>query len=443
MNVAFRELARREVERRLQCRARSVVFLQVGLRLADDRQQLDAALRLRSHLAIDALLREREQLRRFHLLLTGEVRIGRAEDRCDELLDVFGALLLDARDAQLPRGDSEACSQRQHDRSGGAHCDPMLDRELAQAIAGGIRSRDHRIAAQIAIEIVGECGCGRVALARLLLERLEHDRVEIAAQVSRCRALARDGAGCAHFARQHVPVRRERALERVRSLAREQLVRDYAERVHVALGRDRAARDLFRRRVLGREHAYTDLRQRLVRGAAFLDELGDAEVEQVNLSLRVDQDVGRLEIAMDDQSRMRVRDRAGDLRDERDPGAYVELVLAAVDVDRLAFDVLEREIRPAVLGDARVIQASDVRMLERREDLALLSRALGELRQRPPVRQLQRDLSPQDAVGALRQPYGAHAAFADRAEQSVRTDYAADDGLAVRPSPRRRLPCRR
>ena len=131
---------------------------------------------------------------------------------------------------------------------------------------------------------------------------------------------------------------------------------------------------------------------------------------------------------MDDQSRMRVRDCAGDLRDERDPGAHVELVLAAVDVDRLAFDVLEREIRPAVLRDARVVQASDVRMLERREDLALLSRALGELRQRPPVRQLQCDLSPQDAVGALRQPYGAHAAFADRAEQTVRADHAADDG---------------
>src|SRR5687768_15239262 len=45
------------------------------------------------------------------------------------------------------------------------------------------------------------------------------------------------------------------------------------------------------------------------------------------------------------------------------------------------------------------------------------------------MRQLQCDLSSQDAVGALRQPYGAHPAFADRAEQTVRTDYAADDRL--------------
>ena len=130
---------------------------------------------------------------------------------------------------------------------------------------------------------------------------------------------------------------------------------------------------------------------------------------------------------MDDQARVRVGHRARDLRDQRRARADVELVLAAVDIDGLALDVLEREIRPAVLRDARVVQACDVRMLERGEDLALLRSALGQLRQRPPVRQLQGDLPPQDAVSALGQPDRAHAAFADGAQQPIRADHATHD----------------
>src|SRR4030095_14572568 len=99
-----------------------------------------------------------------------------------------------------------------------------------------------------------------------------------------------------------------------------------------------------------------------VRSAAFLDQLGNAEVEQVYLALRIDEDVRRLQVAMDDQARVRIRERTRDLRDERDACAHIESVLAAIHIDRLALDVFESEIGPAIVSDASVVQAPDVRM---------------------------------------------------------------------------------
>ena len=126
VDVAFRQSACSEVECRLQYRSRVVVLFEIRLCLADDREQFDAAFGLRHHLAIDALFRQREQLRSLHLLLAGEVRVGGAEDRCDEFLHFLGALFLGACDAQLPRRDREARCEREHDRSGRTDGEPML-----------------------------------------------------------------------------------------------------------------------------------------------------------------------------------------------------------------------------------------------------------------------------------------------------------------------------
>ncbi len=88
--------------------------------------------------------------------------------------------------------------------------------------------------------------------------------------------------------------------------------------------------------------------------------------------LPVDQDVGRLDVAVDDQVRVRVRDRLEHVEEEARRGPRrPERSAVAVRVDRLALDVLEDEVRLARAGDAGVEQAGDVRVGEPREDVAL------------------------------------------------------------------------
>ena len=56
------------------------------------------------------------------------------------------------------------------------------------------------------------------------------------------------------------------------------------------------------------------------RGAFVLaQQLGDAEVEQLHLALGIDQDVGRLQVAMHDQVLVRVLDRAEHLQEQPQP----------------------------------------------------------------------------------------------------------------------------
>ena len=70
-------------------------------------------------------------------------------------------------------------------------------------------------------------------------------------------------------------------------------------------------------------------------------------------------------------------------------------------------------------------------MFERGQDVALTSHARDEVGPPCAIRQLQGDLALQQAVGALGQPDGAHAACADAPEQPVGADDRAG-GLAVR-----------
>ena len=133
--------------------------------------------------------------------------------------------------------------------------------------------------------------------------------------------------------------------------------------------------------------------------------------------------------------RVRVRDRLRHLQEHAKTRAHVEALVVAVLVDRTAFDVLERQIRPAAGRHARVVQPRDVRVVERGEDVALPRHALGERRARPgAARQLQRHGAPDHPVRALGQPHRAHAAFAQLAQQTIRTDVAP----AWSPVPRRR-----
>ncbi len=92
----------------------------------------------------------------------------------------------------------------------------------------------------------------------------------------------------------------------------------------------------------------------------------------------------------------------------------------------MAFDEFERQVRPPAGRDARVVQSGDVSVREGGEDVTLPRHPGHEPGARPrPARQLQRHRAPDHPVGTLGEPDGAHAAFAELAQQPIRTDRCA------------------
>src|SRR5439155_18067707 len=176
------------------------------------------------------------------------------------------------------------------------------------------------------------------------------------------------------------------------------------------------------------------LRRRVAFG---LEQLGNAEVEQTNFALAGDEDVGRLQVAVDHQVRVSVLHRQQDLAKQRDAFAQGQAAAVAEARDRLAFDIFEREPGLPVLRDAGVEQPGDVRVTQARENVALAVEAHRErLAAGPRIRQFHRHLALERTVVALSQPHLGHAAFAERSDQAIRPDAAARGpyGLARRRS---------
>ena len=97
------------------------------------------------------------------------------------------------------------------------------------------------------------------------------------------------------------------------------------------------------------------------------EQRGDPEVQQSRVAGLVDQNVGRLDVAVDDEVSVGVRHGIGDLEEQLQAAGDVEPARVGMAVDRLALDVLEDEIRLAGAGHACVEQAGDVRMRQPRQ----------------------------------------------------------------------------
>ena len=167
------------------------------------------------------------------------------------------------------------------------------------------------------------------------------------------------------------------------AVARDQLIKDAAKGEDVGAGIDVTRFDLLRRHVLGRADdgvcASEQRDCRLLGRRAWRRshaggrrrQLGESEVEELD-ALLGDEDIGRLEIAMDDALAVRRvecladLDAVGDrLFDRHRPG------------DRLALDELHHQVAAAfVLADIK--QRADVRMIERRDRMRLALEALRE-----------------------------------------------------------------
>ena len=152
-------------------------------------------------------------------------------------------------------------------------------------------------------------------------------------------------------------------------LAGQQLEQQHAERVDVGGGGDRAAGDLLGRGVLRRQRDAALARQQRHR-LVVAEQLGDAEVEQLDLAVAGDQHVRRLEVAVDDQVGVGVRDRRLDVQEQADAILDAEPLVVAEAIDVLAVDVLEHQVRLAGPRDAGVDQPGDVRVRQARQHRA-------------------------------------------------------------------------
>jgi hypothetical protein len=138
-------------------------------------------------------------------------------------------------------------------------------------------------------------------------------------------------------------------------------------------------------------------------------QLRKPEVEQLDALLR-HQDVGRLQVAMDDPLLVRGVERVADL-DARLDG----LIEGHRPGDGLAVDELHHEVAAAVVL-ADVVQRADVRVVERRDRLRLALEPLGERA----FHGLHRDVAVETRVfGAIDV---AHSPGASRLDNFVRTE---------------------
>jgi len=101
-------------------------------------------------------------------------------------------------------------------------------------------------------------------------------------------------------------------------------------------------------------------------GNAKVDDLGDRPVLRER-----HQDVRGLEVPMDDPLVMRVLHRVADLQEQIQPLLDGQLVPIAVLGDGYARHEFHDEIGPAPLGSPGVMDAGDVRMIEKRQRLPL------------------------------------------------------------------------
>jgi hypothetical protein len=180
-----------------------------------------------------------------------------------------------------------------------------------------------------------------------------------------------------------VPAAAQRlGIERQR--AAEQLVQHDAQGVHVRAGVDVQHRPLrlLRRHVLRRADELARLRKQRPLRQALADGLGDTEVDDLHERLVVDErheDVGRLEVAVDDGLLVGVLHRIAGLNEQLEPRAQRQLVTVGEVRDRLALHELHDEVGPARFGGAGVEDLGNVGMVHQRQSLALALEARDDL----------------------------------------------------------------
>ena len=430
--------------------ASAVEAPEIAVQPGEAREQRRPELGPEGELAPDSDLAAFEELsqgRRVAQLLVAGERIGAEQvDQKGRQLARLVALgsrgvALAGDDGGLAHGKDGERGEQESDHGRGADADAVPAGELAQAVGRALGPGADRPAGAEPGDVFGEPFDGRVAALGRLAQRGRDNGVEVAPQRAGERRRARPPrrrrslvAGGRHrLARLARVDGAHRALEPgQRSLviaerppAGEQLEEQQAEGIDVGRGGDRLAGELLGAGIFGRREAQRRARlpQPLGAGRFRVEELGDAEVEQPYLAALGQQDVGRLEIAMDDEVNMGVVHRLADLLEQGQPLAEAESPLVGGDGERPAVDVFERQVGDAGGVDAAVEELRDAAMGEAGQGLALDPEAPAELAAlEPPTDPLQRDLAAEPGLVTFGQPDFAHAALAEQPLEPVGTD---------------------
>ena len=165
--------------------------------------------------------------------------------------------------------------------------------------------------------------------------------------------------------------------------------------------------------------------------------LGDAEVDDLGHGLAVvfpDEDVGRLDVAVDHAFLVGVLDGEADAEEQFEPGGNIEVSRVAVVGDFHAVHQLHDEIRPAGAGGTHVENPRDVRVVHHGQRLAFLFEP-GEhvFRIHPEADDFQGDAPPHRFL-LFREIDHAAASFTEPGQQAVGADAGARalDGLVGR-----------
>src|SRR5205085_5790677 len=109
------------------------------------------------------------------------------------------------------------------------------------------------------------------------------------------------------------------------------------------------------------------------------EQLGDPEVQQPRHALLRHQNIAWLDVTVDHQVLVGVAHGRADGLKELQSVRNGQLTSIAVQVNRLAFNVLHDEVGQAVAGRAAIQQASDVGVIEHGQDLALTAKSQNDI----------------------------------------------------------------
>ena len=128
---------------------------------------------------------------------------------------------------------------------------------------------------------------------------------------------------------------------------------------------------------------------------------------------------------MQDQLAVRMSDGCEHFEEQPHARANIERARLTPAIQRRTLHVLQNEVRLPVVGHTGIDQPRDVRVIQPREYLAFLPKALD------PLRIHQREIEELDcrapfeaAVDTTREPHGAHTALSERLFECVVADQA-------------------
>lgn len=232
------------------------------------------------------------------------------------------------------------------------------------------RTRDRRLVPKIATQVVRECRDRCVAIVRVLAERFDQDRAEVRVDTERTRIRRRVGA---QRANEITEVLRSLSVGR---LPAHELERDHRERVEIGAHLDLAgSREMFGTHVSPRPG------DPLERPLVAIDHPRDAEVDDPRHPGRIDEDVRRLQVAVDHASLMRVVYGVRDIGEHSNAVTTIHLASPRMRVERRrSLDELHRDQRGRLreridFDDARLVELGDARMAESRERVRLVVNA--------------------------------------------------------------------